>query len=59
MDATCPNCNETVDVGDDEHYKLVKCPKCDSEFQAFSENTQKLTRDFLDQVLKRTEPPED
>jgi uncharacterized paraquat-inducible protein A len=53
METTCPNCKQVVDLPEDLHYKITPCPRCGKEFQAFSESTQKLTRDFLDEVLKR------
>ena len=53
MDTTCPYCKEIFNVGEEDHYKSVQCPKCEREFQAFSDTTQKLTRDFLDQLVQR------
>lgn len=53
METTCPHCREPVRVSEEDHYSEVKCPRCGKPFQAFSETTQKLSREFLDQVLGR------
>jgi predicted Zn finger-like uncharacterized protein len=52
MDVKCPHCGASFNVVESEHYKLIACPKCAKEFQAFSARTEKLSRDFLSQVLK-------
>ena len=56
MDVACPHCERKIDVADKDHYRLVRCPGCGEEFQAFSDTTQKLSREFLDQILKKKEP---
>ena len=52
MEARCPHCGAASEVGDEQHYRLVTCPGCGKEFQAFSKRTEKLSQDFLDQVLR-------
>ena len=53
MDTTCPHCRLPVTVDEAHHYDLITCPKCGKAFQAFSDQTQKLSRAFLDEVLKK------
>jgi len=58
MKTTCPHCETKVEVEEEEHYNEVVCPECDQSFQVFSDTTQTLTREFLDQVLKRDDAGE-
>ena len=52
MDVTCPHCGKTFSVADDDHYKTVDCEKCGKSFEALTDDTQKISREFLDEILR-------
>lgn len=51
MEVTCPHCAESFSLAEDKHYKMVTCDGCGKSFPALSEDTQKISRDFLDEIL--------
>ena len=51
MDVTCPHCDESFSVPDESHYETVDCEKCGKIFEALTDDTQKISRDFLDEIL--------
>ncbi len=44
---SCPRCKKTFEVPDSRHYQQVACPGCNHSFQALSDDTVRLSRDFL------------
>ena len=49
----CPHCGASVEIAEQEHYKLVTCPSCKKEFQAFGSVTERLSKEFLDELRSK------
>jgi len=52
MNVTCPSCKQPTEVADDAHYAIVECPACGARFQAVTDATQQVSREFIDELLK-------
>jgi len=60
MKVRCPSCGNEADLPEEEHYRQVACPNCGSRFQAVTEATQQVSRDFINEYLKSLKkPPEE
>lgn len=57
MRITCPHCAHVFQASDDEHYQMLSCQRCGKRIQALTEDTLKVSREFLKEVL-RERPPE-
>ena len=55
MKVRCPSCKTEAEVPDDQHYEQVPCPNCGGRFQALTEATQQVSREFINEYLKSLE----
>jgi len=55
MRVRCPSCGHETDRPDDEHYQEIACPDCGAKFQAVTEATQQVSRDFINEYLRSLE----
>ena len=55
MKVRCPKCKSELDVPDEVHYQELPCPNCGGKFQAVTEATQQVSRDFINEYLKSLE----
>jgi hypothetical protein len=53
MKTSCPGCGQSVEVEDSSHYDMVTCPQYEKEFQAFSDSTLDMSKEFLAELLKQ------
>ena len=57
MDVTCPHCEKSFSVPDEQHYEMLDCEICGRNFQVLTDETVKISREFLQEMLKER-PPE-
>jgi transcription elongation factor Elf1 len=51
----CPRCGTEHDVPEDVHYQQLPCPSCGGRFQAVTEATQEISREFIFEYLRSLE----
>ncbi|HEX9800736.1 MAG TPA: hypothetical protein VGC00_11280 [Thermoanaerobaculia bacterium] len=55
MRVRCPRCGTEHDVPEDVHYQQLPCPSCGGRFQAVTEATQEISREFIFEYLRSLE----
>jgi hypothetical protein len=51
----CPRCGSELDVPDEVHYQQMPCSNCGGRFQAVTEATQEISREFIFEYLRTLE----
>jgi len=55
MQVKCPRCGTALQVPDEKHYEEMPCPNCSGRFQVVTDQTQEISREFINEYLASLE----